>query len=104
MTEPLIRESDLALPVSFIDTHFTKESGGANMPVACLGILANARIQLFFKITFCNKKKWSAKYKNHHTASVSSVGLQSISMCPYTLTNTLFSKDPTPFSQFPCLF
>lgn len=32
------------LPVSFIDTHFTKGSGGANMLVACLGILANARI------------------------------------------------------------
>lgn len=47
MTEPLIRESDLALPVSFIDTHFTKESGGANMPVACLGIIAKARIQVF---------------------------------------------------------
>lgn len=42
MTEPLIRESDLALPVSFIDTHFTKGSGGANMVVAYLGILANA--------------------------------------------------------------
>lgn len=47
MTEPPIRESDLALPVSFIDTHFTKESGGANMPVACLGIIAKARIQVF---------------------------------------------------------
>lgn len=46
MTEPLIRESDLALHVSFIDTHFTKESGGANMLVACLGIPSNARNQV----------------------------------------------------------
>lgn len=65
------------------------------MVVACLGILANA-----------SKKKWSSKYKNHYT-STSSAGLQSFegekftSMCPYILTNTLSSRDPTPFRQLP---
>ncbi len=102
-TEPLIRESDVALPVSFIDTHFTKESGGANMPVA-VWYYCQGKNPSFLKYNFVIKRNGAPNIKNHHTASVSSVGLQSMSMCPYTLTNTLFSKDPTPFSPIPMPF